>query len=112
MLAILSKQPAEPHHRQDIQRFEDPRRVEDTEETLGIRDQLWVLGDLVEPCKITSHPHGHGVLPKASLRSVMSAAGGLHRNTPHRSPSTTGVSGPIIPRTKRYAEPPRWRSGS
>jgi len=37
----------------------------------------------------------------ASLNAVTSVAGGRQANTPHGVPSTTGVSGPTIPRTNR-----------
>ncbi len=42
-----------------------------------------------------------GARSSASLNAVTSAAGGRQANTPHGVPSTTGVSGPTIPRTNR-----------
>ena len=42
--------------------------------------------------------------------STTSAGGGRQPKTPHGTPSTTGVSGPHMPRTNRYSTPPRWRS--
>ena len=49
----------------------------------------------------------HRACPQSnrSLSAATSAPGGRHANTPHGSPSTTGVSGPIIPRRKRYSTP-------
>ena len=44
---------------------------------------------------------GHASRSSASLNAVTSAPGGRHANTPQRAPSTTGVSGPVIPRTNR-----------
>ena len=45
-----------------------------------------------------------------SLSASTSAADGCHVNTPHGTPSTTGVSGPVIPRMNRYSTPARLRS--
>jgi hypothetical protein len=56
---------------------------------------------------------GHHVAPSsASLSASTRPSGGRQAKTPHARPSTTGVSGPVIPRTNRYKTPPRLRSGS
>ena len=52
--------------------------------------------------------------PAPSSRSdsaVISAAGGCQLNTPAGWPSTTGVSGPHMPRRNRYSTPPRCCAG-
>ena len=55
---------------------------------------------------------GHAPSPRSrtSLSAPTSAGDGCHVNTPHGVPSTTGVSGPVIPRTNRYKTPARLRS--
>ena len=46
---------------------------------------------------------GHAASPRSrtSLSSSTSSGEGCQVNTPHGAPSTSGVSGPVIPRTKR-----------
>ena len=45
---------------------------------------------------------GHDRCPaNRSLTATIARAGGVHPATPHRSPATTGVAAPIIPRTNR-----------
>ena len=55
---------------------------------------------------------GHALSPRSrtSLSASTSAGDGCQVNTPHGVPSTTGVSGPVIPRTNRYRTPARLRS--
>ena len=47
-----------------------------------------------------------------SLSRATRPGGGRQENTPHGASPTTGVSGPDIPRRKRYSTPARLRSGS
>ena len=49
---------------------------------------------------------------RRSLVATTRAPDGRHANTPHGPPSTTGVSGPTMPRRNRYSTPARWTSGS
>ena len=58
-----------------------------------------------EASSVTARPS------RRSLRAVTSAGGTAHSNTPWGRPSLTGTSGPVIPRTNRYATPPRWSAG-
>ena len=54
---------------------------------------------------------GHAPSPRSStsLSAATSAADGCQVNTPHGTPSATGVSGPVIPRRNRYRTPARLR---
>ena len=55
---------------------------------------------------------GHAPSPRSrtSLSASTSAGVGCQVKTPHGTPSTSGVSGPVIPRTNRYRTPARLRS--
>ena len=65
-----------------------------------------------EACVEALDDVGHALSPRSrtSLSASTSAGDGCHVNTPHGVPSTTGVSGPVIPRTNRYRTPARLRS--
>ena len=52
------------------------------------------------------------VPPSRSLSPVTRAGGTRQLNTPYGLPATTGVPAPAMPRTNRYAAPPRCRAGS
>ena len=69
-------------------------------------------GDLV-PKQRTEALHDATSAPSSrSLRASTRACGTRQENTPCGSPSTTGVVAPVMPRTNRYAAPPRCRAGS
>ena len=56
---------------------------------------------------VTAVRHRRPLRNRASSVSTV-AAGGRQENTPYGSPSRAGVSAPTMPRTNRYATPPRW----
>ena len=96
----------------DVGRDEHSGLVERAQET----GRAGHLADVIRIALDRRDRHvGHDGAPpasRASLKAETSTADGCHENTPHRIPSTTGVSGPVIPRTNAYATPARLRSGS
>jgi hypothetical protein len=88
---------AEPFGDVDVGGDEDARLVEGGERAGGGECE-----PLVVP--VVDHvitPGSTGLPASSSDRAITSAAGGRQENTPHGTPSTTGVSGPHMPRTKR-----------
>ena len=78
------------------------------------RDEGRQPGDLGSDVYGGGRQGAHDDTPVASKRSraTIAAAGGRHENTPWGWPSTSGVAAPTMPRTNRYATPPRWSSGT
>ncbi len=100
---------ADPAHRiggVHVGRIENARLVERREQTAMLSCTIReVLAVSVEPRRSTSSGRSCLLMmstpSSSSESSTTSADGGRQLNTPHGTPSTRGVSGPAIPRTKR-----------
>ena len=94
-LVALPREPREPPRDVHVGGREHARLVERRQRARGAardpRVEAVELADLVHAAPRSS----------TSLSSSTSAAGGCQENTPQRCPSTTGVSGPVMPRTNR-----------
>ncbi len=94
----LSLEAADGHCRQHIERGEYPCIIEDPHEPICTNNDVGVDSSSAQPVR-----HRHLLFSDANRRlsATIISGGGAHRYTPHRSPSMTGVSGPIMPRTNR-----------
>jgi hypothetical protein len=98
-LVVLPAEPTEPQGHVHVGRREDAGVVEVAQQAGGSPYALDVV-----------HVEVGQRAPRASRsdRSTTSWAGGDQGNAPQVVEPTTGVSGPHMPRRKRYSTPPRW----
>ena len=102
--ARLRRQPGRHVHIGGVQ---NPGIIEGPQQPAGIDRAAPMQG-------IVGHDRAHRGDPLPSSSSEIASTrsdGGRQLNTPAGCPSTTGVSGPHIPRRNRYTTPPRCRSG-
>ena len=93
-LVVLPAEVADPLGDVDVGGLQQPGLVVRRQQPGGLAGQPpVVLADRLEQL-------GHAVTTPSSRSDSAStrATGGRHENTPHGSPSTSGVSGPHIPR--------------
>ncbi len=91
----LSRERLDPSGRVGVGRLDDAGRVEPTEHAAQAEREA-AVARIVGLERLD-----HDDPSNRSLSSVTSAAGGAQSKTPATWPSTTGVSGPHIPRRKR-----------
>ncbi len=115
-VVALARELAEPSGDMDVRGVKHAGFVEHPQQTVRRTDDAGVeLVDLVVVVGVDRNfDDAHAGTSPVSNRALIAStrlSGGRHANTPHGRPSTTGVSGPIIPRMKRYNTPARWRWG-
>ena len=104
-LVGLARERGEPARDVDVGRGEHARLVEGRQQAGG--------GDRAARVVAVDHAAASSLPASSSAdSSVTSAGSGFQAKTPQRPPAVTGVSGPSIPRTKRYRTPAMSRPGS